>query len=140
MCVTYCHRKHVLYWDHEDCTEHCELAERPHRSCETCRNRRGTVCWLTNAPLPESGCCHHNVGAVHGLRVITRKMLEPLGIGTDETPAQVLTRWGAPYGQLDDRGLVVVVDPDRLGIPPVYGVGSETVRDEPFPWPEEVMG
>jgi hypothetical protein len=138
MCVTYCHRKRVLYWNHEDCADWgCELAEGPHESCETCRHWRGRVCWLTNAPLPDSGgCCHHDVGAAQGLQVVTREMLEPLGIGPGETLADVLARWDAPYEQLDRRGEAVVVDPDMLGIPVVYGAGTESEGEEIFPWPE----
>jgi hypothetical protein len=65
-------------------------------------------------------------------------MLEPLGIGPGETVADVLSRWDAPYEQLDERGLAVVVDPDALGIPAVYGIGTE-LEEESFPWPEECL-
>jgi hypothetical protein len=57
-------------------------------------------------------------------------------MGFRETVADVLSRWDAPFEQLDERGLVVVVDPDALGIPAAYAIGTETVREETFPWPE----
>jgi hypothetical protein len=136
MCVTYCHRRQVLYWNHEDCSSQtCPLVNGPHGRCDDCRHRRGDICRLTNAPLPESGgCCHGNVALAQGLRVVTRTMLEPLGVGAEEMVAEVLERWGAPY-EVNGRGQVVV-DPDELGIPTVYGLGAEAVGEEAFPWPE----
>jgi hypothetical protein len=63
-------------------------------------------------------------------------MLEPLGVGIEETVAEVLERWDVPHRRLDERGLAVVIDPDALGIPVVYGLGTEIAAEEPFPWPE----
>lgn len=141
MCVTFCHRRSVLFWNHEDCAGHCNLAYGQHGRCESCRHWRGAICWLTNAPLPEAGgCCHHNVAPAWGWQVVTRAMLEPLGAGAEETVADVLSRWDAPHRCLDEQGLAVVVDPDTLGIPIItYGVGTEAADEEPFPWPEEVL-
>jgi len=50
------------------------------------------------------------------------------------TVAEVLERWGVPYG-VNSRGQVVV-DPGELGIPTVYGLGAETAGEEAFPWSE----
>jgi hypothetical protein len=102
------------------------------------------MCRLTHAPLPEAGgCCHHNVALIRGWQVVTRAMLEPLGIGAGETEADVLIRWGVSahlsWDQVDRRGQVALIDPDQLAAPETaYGVGTETVGEEPFPWPVEV--
>jgi hypothetical protein len=136
MCVTFCHRTSVLYWNHDDCAGHCRLARGPHGRCRTCTHREEAVCRLTRAPLPEAGgCCHHNVPAAWRWQVVTRAMLEPLGVTRGETPGQVLARWDAPYRALDRLGRVVLVDPGQLGVPEVaYGIG--TVGEDEFPWPE----
>ena len=141
MCVTFCHRKNVLYWNHDDCAVHCPLADGPQGACETCRHHlQQGICWLTNAPLPESGgCCHHDVVPVQGWQVVTCEMLAPLGVANGEKATDVLARWDAPHRRLDHQGRVALVDPDELGIPEVaYGIGTEAIREEPFPWPEEV--
>jgi hypothetical protein len=120
---------------------HCALARGPHARCETCCHRaQAGICRLTNAPLPEAdGCCHHNVAMSRGWQVVTRAMLAPLGMGDRETEADVLSRWGVPVHQVDRHGRVVLIDPDRLALPETaYGVGTETVGEEPFPWPVEV--
>jgi hypothetical protein len=99
------------------------------------------MCRLTHAPLPGTGgCCHHEVVLVQGWQVVTRAMLEPLGIGARETVADVLSRWHIPYERGDQPGEVALVDPDQLALPATYGVGTETVGEEPFPWPIEVWG
>ena len=132
MCITYCHRRSILYWNHEDCAAQCELARGPHGGCADCRHRQGALCGLTRAPLPGTGCCHWNVVLVGGPQVVTPAMLELLGMADGETAADALARWDAPYQV--DGSRQVVVDPGRLGIPAVYGVGTESVGDEVWPW------
>jgi hypothetical protein len=137
MCVSYCHRRNALYWNHEDCQPwDCSFARGPHGRCADCRHRCGDFCWLTNAPLPESGgCCHHDVALAHGLQVVTREMVEPLGVLAGETPAEVLERTETRY-QRGDNGQVLV-SPDELALPMLaYGVGSESVEEEAFEWPD----
>ena len=138
MCITYCFRTGVLYWNHEDCGVHCDLARGPHGRCQTCIHRApADTCRLTHMPLPEAGgCCHHNVPAAWRWQVVTRAMLEPLGMARGETVAQVLARWDVPYRPWDRQGRIALVDPSRLGLPEVaYGMG--TVGEEEFPWPED---
>jgi hypothetical protein len=59
-------------------------------------------------------------------------MLELLGVAGGETAADILARWDAPY-QVDGSGQVVV-DPGKLGIPAVYGLGTEVAGNEVWPW------
>ena len=135
MCVTYCHRRGVLYWNHEDCTSlTCHLAEGPHGRCEDCRHRQEALCRLTNGPLPDSGgCCHCNVDLVQGRQVVTPAMLELPGVGEEENMVDVLNSLEAPY-RVDETGRVVV-DPDELGLPFTYGRGTESQDDLPEPVP-----
>jgi hypothetical protein len=58
-------------------------------------------------------------------------------MGAGETEGDVLSRWDVPHDRLDRHGRVALVDPDRLALPETYGVGTETVGVEPFPWPEQ---
>jgi hypothetical protein len=79
--VTYCHRRCLLYWNHQDCAEEiCPVASEAHGSCQTCRHQRGDeTCALTNAPLPQAGgCCHWNVTLTEGLVQVTPGMVAPL--------------------------------------------------------------
>jgi hypothetical protein len=140
VCISMCHRLQILYWNHEDCGVHCDLAHGPHGRCETCGHRAPAgMCRLTHAPLPEAGgCCHHDVALLQGWQVVTRVMLEPLGIGAGETVGDVLARWDVPHERGDQPGGAALVDPDQLALPATYGVGTETVGEEPFPWPVEV--
>jgi hypothetical protein len=134
MCVTFCHRRGVLYWNHASCAvETCDLARGPHGRCETCRHCQADICRATNAPLPDGGCCHWNVALVQGRVEITPAMLELLGSGSGETMDQVLERWEVPHHQLGPL-VQVWIDPDELGIPAVYGMGTETVGVEAWPW------
>jgi hypothetical protein len=79
------------------------------------------------------------VALIRGWQVVTRAILEPLGIGARETETDVLSRWGVSVHQVDRRGQAMLIDPDQLAAPETaYGVGTETVGEEPFPWPVEV--
>ena len=132
MCVTYCHRRRVLYWNHEDCD--CDLAQGPHGRCETCRHCQAGICRATNAPLPEAGgCCHWGVELTRDWQVVTLAMLELLGVAPTETELGVLVRWDAPYHLQNSR---MWVAPGELGLPDVYGAGTETtgVGEEGWPW------
>ncbi len=135
MCVTFCHRRCILYWNHVSCeVEACDLARGPHGRCETCRHCQAGICRATNAPLPDAGgCCHWNVTLVQGRVEITLAMLELLGSGPEETMDQVLERWEVPHRQLGPL-VQVWIDPDELGIPAVYGMGTEMVGVEAWPW------
>ncbi len=127
MCVTWCHRKKWLYWNHEHCSPFdCDVVRETHGNCETCRHHRETVCVLTNAPLPESGgCCHWNVTRQEGLHAVSRDMLGPLHVN-DRNIGDALDRLDAPAQLIDGQWYV---DPDDLGLPLVYGEGTE-VEDE----------
>jgi len=137
MCVAYCHRRGVLYWTHVDCSfEICPfVAEEPNR-CASCRHREpaGDLCGLTRAPLPAvGGCCHWNVEPLSGPQWVTWEMLEPLGVGQEST-ADLLDDLDAPYGQ-DEFGQIWI-DPDCLGLPEIYGLGTETLEPDALDWSE----
>ncbi len=50
---------------------------------------------------------------------------------------QVLERWEVPHHQLGHL-VQVWIDPDELGVPEVYGIGTETVGEEVWTWPKEM--
>ncbi len=77
MCVTFCHRRKSLYWNHDPCL--CPFAAEDHQSCQTCLHRRGQICALTGATTPQSGgCCHWGVRLVDGMVQVTPAMAAPL--------------------------------------------------------------
>lgn len=131
MCVTWCYRRRLLFWNHEDCpTSLCEFAGQDASRCADCRYRRNDgYCALTNHSLPATGsCCHWNVTVTEGPQPVLAEMLGLLWPVEGESVATVLDRLDAPY-TLADNG-VVWVDPDTLGLPEVYGVGTDE-PDEP---------
>lgn len=136
MCVTFCHRRGVLYWNHETCSfEFCPLViEEPGR-CISCRYRQpeGDICTLTRALLPETGgCCHWNVDLMTDLQPVTPEMLAPLGITGPEPAEAILDSLAAPY-EVDTAGQTWV-DPNRLGVPETYGLGMEDLAPEVLDW------
>ena len=80
MCVTYCHVKRILFWNHSSCTrEICPLAGQAQGSCQTCCHRTDERCVLINAPLPAAGgCCHWSASLTEGLVPVTPAMVAPL--------------------------------------------------------------
>lgn len=134
MCVTYCHRQRVLFWNHDTCSfEVCPVVGEEHGRCCSCRYARGQTCALTRVPLPTvGGCCHWNVNLVTGPQLVTPEMLAPLGIVGPEPIEAILAGLDAPY-QRDAAGQAWV-DPDRLGLPEVYGVGTEELAPEVMDW------
>jgi len=135
VCLTFCNRFAVLYWNHDDCHPlDCAVAEGPHGRCDDCRHRGPDQrCGLTHTPLPEAGgCCHWNVEPVAGPREVTRDMLAPIGIGLEETEVYVLRRLEVPY-ELGPQG-EVLIEPARLGLPLTFGQGTDHRPDEVFDW------
>lgn len=105
----------------------CQFAAGPHGPCATCCHKRETLCGLTRAPLPAAGgCCHWNVELVQGLRQVTPDMVIPLGLWPGEAIAQALERLDAPLAWVNGEP---VIDPDSLGLPDTYGVGTEEVEE-----------
>ena len=135
MCLTFCHRREVLYWNHADCSyEFCPVVAETPRHCHSCRYRQGNICNLTRSPLPgQGGCCHWNVALVATPQPVTLEMLAPLGVGP-EPAAEVLASLDAPY-EVDAAGQVWV-DPNRLGVPETYGLGTEDLAPEGLDWGE----
>ena len=116
----------MLFFNHDDCLpQFCPLARGPHHPCQTCRHRQGNLCGLTRAPLPETGgCCHWNVDLVNDPQVVTLDMVTILGVGANETVAEVLDGFEVVY-EVDEAGRVWV-DPDDLSMPgSVYGRGTD---------------
>lgn len=132
MCVSWCHKLNLLYWNHEDCSPAlCDLAGRIEGLCQDCRHRAGTLCGLTRAPLPDQGgCCHHNVTLARGAQPVAQADLILLWPDPAESVTAILDRLEAPYTVAGDGR--VLVDPDELGLPERYGTGTEPVL-EPEP-------
>lgn len=139
MCITWCHQRQILYWNHDDCHPvDCSKVNQNHGRCETCRHRLAladrVLCDLTRSALPEQGgCCHWNVTMTQGQQKVTREMLILLAMNSSE-PEFVLNREDVPY-QTDEQGNLFV-DPDKLGLPYTYGLGTDHLVEEEMEWPE----
>jgi hypothetical protein len=135
MCVTYCHRQSVLYWNHDPCSfEFCPFTVEDHGSCNSCRHRQDEICGLTRARLPDmGGCCHWNIELGTGLQPVTREMMDPLAIGPDPI-RDVLDALEVSY-ETDEAGQVWV-DPDLLSLPETYGLGTEDLAPDLWDWSE----
>lgn len=96
MCVSYCHLRNLLYWNHESCSRDlCPVAGTIPGRCQNCRHQADGTCALTHAPLPGAGgCCHWNVTPVDGMIQITPAMIAPLA-GFFDTIKHILT--GLPH-------------------------------------------
>jgi hypothetical protein len=135
MCVAYCHRRRLLFWDHEDCPPaDCEFAGGPHGPCDSCLYQENDICLLTHAPLPaQRGCCHCNVVLVQGARRVTQEMLSLLNLDANERLAEALEERNVRY-HLDEVSGLVLIDPDSLPAPLTYGLGTDHLADERFDW------
>jgi len=123
MCISFCHRREVLFLNHEDCPPSCPHAWEEHGRCRDCRHRMGDLCGLTRMPLPDAGgCCHFNVEVVTEPQRITRADVFQVPRWMGETVVEVLEEFGVPHRK-DARG--VLVDPARCVVPGIYGLGGE---------------
>lgn len=131
MCVTFCHRRRVLYFNHRDCAPRdCLYAGQVEGWCETCRWRQGELCGLTRQVLPATGgCCHWNVEVTQESQVVTPDLLVLLDVQPGEDLAAALAWWDVPYREQAGQ---VLVDPEELALPETYGLGTEQEDDEPF--------
>jgi len=129
MCITWCHQRQILYWNHDNCHPFdCPKANEKHGRCENCRHRLEgedrLLCSLTRAPLPQAGgCCHYNVKLIAGPQKVTLAVVEMLGPGSNETVRDVLDGFDVAH-QIDGQG-DVWVDSDELGLPDIYGRGAD---------------
>ena len=139
MCISYCHKTKILFDNHADCeTDVCPFANPIHNGpCQTCQNRQGQVCSLTNTPLPDGGgCCHWNVAFVENIVVVIPAMVAPLPmVGFFDRVKNVLPadvprqrhssgKWFIPsdfLSTLNDLGIKyqrinegLIVDPEQL--------------------------
>ena len=74
--------------------------------------------------MPESGgCCHHNVEPIAGRQPITLDMLVMLGVGANETVADVLDGFEVVY-EVGEAGRFYV-DPSDLSLPDTFGRGTD---------------
>jgi hypothetical protein len=139
MCITWCHQRQILYWNHDNCHPvDCPMVNAKHGQCEDCRHRlevEGRVsCGLTRAELPEQGgCCHWNVAVTQGPQKVTRDTLVLLAV-SPSGPELVLNVEDVPHrsGENED----VFVDPDELGLPYTYGLGTDHLLEEEMEWPD----
>jgi hypothetical protein len=140
MCITWCHQRQILYWNHDHCHPvDCPRVREKHGRCEACPHRlegEGRVlCGLTRAALPEQGgCCHWNVEVTQGRQKVTWEMLVLLDRSRSEPERVVLTMEDVPY-QTDETG-ELWVDPDNLGLPYTYGLGTDHLVEEVMEWPD----
>lgn len=136
MCVTYCHRRKILYWDHEDChPAECGFVQGPHGACADCRHQQGNICGLTNTPLPQSGgCCHYNVAVIQGDQRVTPAMVQLLGLDAEETMAEALEGRNVRYHLDAQISSIILIDPDELPVPTTYGRGTDHQIDEALDW------
>jgi len=124
MCVSLCHRRKLLYFNHEDChPAQCAFTQ-PTGSCADCRHRQGALCGLTRAALPtDGGCCHFNVTLIADeVLLVTRTTLALLGVRERERIETALEAYDVYYEVTGDGVSVPIVD---LAIPDIYGRGTE---------------
>ena len=125
MCVSLCHKRQMLYFNHEDCLPvQCPFTV-PMGRCTDCRHRRGDLCGLTRAALPAaSGCCHFNVALYAGDTLpATPETIALLGQRPGESIETTLDAYDVYY-EVSGTG-VVSVPIDDLAIPDIYGQGTE---------------
>lgn len=140
MCMTWCHRRQILYWNHEDCHPvDCPQVNEKHGRCDDCRHRLEEAervwCGLTRTALPaQGGCCHWNVEIGQGPQEVTRETLVLFEPSPLEPEVFVLVRQEVSY-QSDGSGRVYV-DPDELGLPYTYGLGTDCLPEEGWDWPQ----
>jgi hypothetical protein len=131
MCVTWCIKTARLYWNHDSCpVSLCQFAGSSGDQCADCRHKQEGQCGLTRADLPAAGgCCHWNVELAQGEQPVTAETIALLWPWEITPVAAVLESLDAPY-TLDFAGQPWV-DPDDLGLPEVYGQGTEPAPAEP---------
>lgn len=126
ICVSFCHRRRILYFIHQDCSlVACRYADPvAHGKCESCCHKRGDLCYLTNARLPNSGgCCHYIVELVRGEQVIGLEQVRLLEPSPGQSVAGVLDDYYIDtYVQFNGK---VLLDPDGLPLPETYGLGTD---------------
>ena len=125
MCVTWCHKTARLYWNHDDCSIiFCPFAGASRDKCTDCCYNIEGRCDLTRAALPATGgCCHWNVTPAQGPQPVTAETIIPLWPADGTAITTLLDTLDVPY-TVDDTGQVWV-NPDDLGLPEVYGQGTE---------------
>ncbi len=131
MCVTYCHKRAKLFWNHDTCPiSLCQFAGLNRDKCVDCCYNIEGQCGLTRAALPATGgCCHWNVTPAQGAQPVTAETLTLLW-PSDGTPiTAVLDTLDTPY-TVDAAGQLWV-DPAELGLPEVYSQGTELAPVEP---------
>jgi hypothetical protein len=67
------------------------------------------------------------------MRWVTREMLGLLNLDPCERVAEALAERNVPY-QLDEANGLVLIDPDELPAPLIYGLGTDHLADERFDW------
>lgn len=135
MCVGFCHRRQELYFLHEDCSLiHCRWANAT-TPCSTCRHQYGSICKLTNTPLPsQGGCCHHNLDIYQGEREISLESTTMLRMAMPTTIADTLDWFQVPYKPSSHHPDAVMVDIDHLPLPETYGLGTDRYYDNTIDW------
>lgn len=125
MCVTWCHRLGLLYFNHFDCDRReCRFAGVEGEDCAGCRHCRGSICGLTGAAHPWGGCCHYNIERATGPQRVTAATVRLLYPGANELPGAVLDGFDLPY-RIDEAGEVWFDPAGAPGLPLVYGLGTE---------------
>lgn len=130
MCLSYCHRRNVLWWNHASCrAADCAWAAGnfpEHWRCVSCPHRQGEQCGLTGMALPvRGGCCHFGVTRVHGQVVVPGRALNY--VWRDGLAAEL--GWAGVNYEMDAAEGTVQLDVDELAAPFIYGEGTE--EDEP---------
>ncbi len=134
MCISFCHKQGWLYLNHQDCQlDDCQFGEGPYPSCHTCPHYRVNLCFLTNTPHPETGCCHHNTELdAPGCQLLTTEMMALWSAVAQSPLAAVLPAEGVLVLKESDDGLLI--DLDNLALPYLYGTGTEHISNDDFDW------
>ena len=143
MCLTYCHRRDLLFdSDTDDVCGVCSFNFQDEKTCDVCVHQTSAkslsderACALARAPQPaRRWCCHCNVQPKSGWRGLDpsgkdmrghlRRLCVDLPWANHATPmAVVLEMYGAEY-QSNAQG-EYTLNLDSLAVPLVYGVPVE---------------
>ncbi len=126
MCLSLCHVRKMLYFNHEEdlcftCAHNWPATADP---CVDCLHYQseGAVCLLTSMKIPWRGwCCHFDAVPIEGRLTVTQDVVEPALLRDHGSLADIFWSFGieAVLAQDNVGQSVAVAD---LVVPWVYGV------------------
>lgn len=128
MCISYCHKRNLLYLNHYDCDHYnCDFAaDDKLTSCDDCTHAEGNTCRLTMNPLPLNRCCCHGnvpIPSNDETDLITLDKVRLIASPFDTSIADVLDDYDVPFRINDNGDIEIAIN--ELALPKHYGYGAE---------------